>query len=1245
MAGEVGGKRCDRIRFRAWEKDKGGRASEIASVLQRQLLCDNKEARQFQSAINAMKFGLANGQSLLFEVIDVGPRDVQAVELEAALRGILIGSQSVAEGEGEIVRLLLVGKTLSLDEWEEEAPGLGRSIKKDVELLARSLRVQDDVAHYIQLLVHGDPNADTGRAVEEAEETAFAQSAILALLRKYRHPGAKPLSEALGVRSKAVRTLLLPAGRRLQGFEQLGALDKDLSDFDTLLQEINLVAQFGKRHDKIVKDGLDLLRKTSDFITYASYDVRRERSALLEIADATDRRAGDSTPVDGKLKQLEINLKRYELLRDLGRLLGSQAIERLREFPHDLKEKAGYPDKGWSFPAAQGPILIIDDALHGALSVPGGAAQGYPRKLYEIMQLIDWDDRVAVASTNIIPGKLDFTWPADVDQAQHQPRGLLRLDGHPAGSITLEDFSVILIDLDSQGAYVGPAALPRLTNYLRKFGELPDETQESKKRWIAPVVVLTAAESAGTIQQSFHLGAAQYVNKGRLYQLPFQLLRAIYAHSNEHRDETPIASHFEALNALKPDVAAKLKQTEPPSYILGGMPTTDPDDVYIDKREEAWVRSLPKADLHCHLGTCIDYAAIEVMALNTVGYLLWVPPAPSPALATSFDRVFLRIAKAVVLSEWLHSSLSIEGYRVEPLHALAIAAQLVGEGPLIKQAKFGLGDDIAKRLAGSNDRVEDFEIAAIIAALMGSGPRQDTGARIADPRNYLSNIASQFVERHQTEAPRTGAARKTHNAIFSSEEAFQHATQEAMVQLKRTTSRWRGTFTRDAARLGLSASLGSRQQGWKTLASEFGKRVQTAQDEIAKARKSAEHWLYCDDTWKEKGWKQLVNAAATLAEARLPDSFSMPAPGQMDKHEASRLPLARYVIIPDTNHIKRESGQTGLQRYLFGADLLGSAYLQYPDNLLVAAYALTHDNARDNVLYNEVRCETTGYTRAGMNAQDATDLLCHAFDIASLFLQVHPSGQGLPLVRTNILLAAKRHKREEAAREAVTLMETYLQRRPGSAQERFSRNRYKMHFPGWWRPSEVVGFDISGDESQEAEWLHGLLKPLARHSSPITIHAGEAASAQSIWSAVYDLNATRIGHGLRLAEDSALLTYCVREGICMEMCPNSNSFTNGFGQEERVRSPRHVYPLLTYMRQGLEVCISTDNRYLHAEGRQTLTSEYLTAARLTGGLTRWEILQIVKAGFKNAFLDKSEVHALVTEAEDRIYQIVARGWV
>jgi adenosine deaminase len=112
----------------------------------------------------------------------------------------------------------------------------------------------------------------------------------------------------------------------------------------------------------------------------------------------------------------------------------------------------------------------------------------------------------------------------------------------------------------------------------------------------------------------------------------------------------------------------------------------------------------------------------------------------------------------------------------------------------------------------------------------------------------------------------------------------------------------------------------------------------------------------------------------------------------------------------------------------------------------------------------------------------------------------------------------------------------------------------------------------------------------------------------------------------------------------MEVCPISNQYTNGFPNAEWEQRKwqsdwREYYPLRYYMERGLDVSINTDNRQLHSA--TTLTDDYMCAARMVGGLTQWEVLRIVKAGFKNAFLGKDEIGVLLDEVEDEIYGIVA----
>ena len=53
-------------------------------------------------------------------------------------------------------------------------------------------------------------------------------------------------------------------------------------------------------------------------------------------------------------------------------------------------------------------------------------------------------------------------------------------------------------------------------------------------------------------------------------------------------------------------------------------------------------------------------------------------------------------------------------------------------------------------------------------------------------------------------------------------------------------------------------------------------------------------------------------------------------------------------------------------------------------------------------------------------------------------------------------------------------------------------------------------------------------------------HAGEHVGPESIWSAIEDLGAERIGHGVRAIEDPKLVTYLAEHRIPLEISPTSN---------------------------------------------------------------------------------------------------------
>ncbi|HMJ98819.1 MAG TPA: adenosine deaminase, partial [Reyranella sp.] len=87
----------------------------------------------------------------------------------------------------------------------------------------------------------------------------------------------------------------------------------------------------------------------------------------------------------------------------------------------------------------------------------------------------------------------------------------------------------------------------------------------------------------------------------------------------------------------------------------------------------------------------------------------------------------------------------------------------------------------------------------------------------------------------------------------------------------------------------------------------------------------------------------------------------------------------------------------------------------------------------------------------------------------------------------------------------------------------------------------VVGFGMGGDEAQFTPADFAPAYRLAHDKGfGCTVHAGEVLGPESVWAAITDLPVTRIGHGVRSADDPALMAELVRRGIVLEVCPGSN---------------------------------------------------------------------------------------------------------
>lgn len=160
----------------------------------------------------------------------------------------------------------------------------------------------------------------------------------------------------------------------------------------------------------------------------------------------------------------------------------------------------------------------------------------------------------------------------------------------------------------------------------------------------------------------------------------------------------------------------------------------------------------------------------------------------------------------------------------------------------------------------------------------------------------------------------------------------------------------------------------------------------------------------------------------------------------------------------------------------------------------------------------------------------------------------------------------------------------------------------------------IVAVDLAGDEERYPAYL---FKPHFRRVRDsglhVTIHAGEADGPRSVWSAIRDLGAERIGHGFRSVEDPALVDYLVNSGIGLESCPTSNLHISA------VKSYAD-HPIKQLADSGVKFCLNTDDPGISAID---ISHEYDIAAPATG-LTAEQIRQSQRDALDMAFLSSEE---------------------
>ena len=167
---------------------------------------------------------------------------------------------------------------------------------------------------------------------------------------------------------------------------------------------------------------------------------------------------------------------------------------------------------------------------------------------------------------------------------------------------------------------------------------------------------------------------------------------------------------------------------------------------------------------------------------------------------------------------------------------------------------------------------------------------------------------------------------------------------------------------------------------------------------------------------------------------------------------------------------------------------------------------------------------------------------------------------------------------------------------------------------------QIVALDLAGDEGNwPAELFVDHFKEGRDAGWQVTVHAGEAAGAQSIVTAIEKLGATRIGHAVRAVEDPAVMDLLRERHIGIEANLTSNVQTSTV--------PDYAgHPLKKFLEAGLLATINTDD-----PGISGIDLPYeLDVAAPAAGLDESQIVRSLENAWEIAFLESGEKARLLS---------------
>ncbi|MFJ3289445.1 adenosine deaminase [Streptomyces sp. NPDC086669] len=300
------------------------------------------------------------------------------------------------------------------------------------------------------------------------------------------------------------------------------------------------------------------------------------------------------------------------------------------------------------------------------------------------------------------------------------------------------------------------------------------------------------------------------------------------------------------------------------------------------------------------------------------------------------------------------------------------------------------------------------------------------------------------------------------------------------------------------------------------------------------------------------------------------------------RHPDSRVPtdpeaLADYFTFTDFAHF--------IDVYLSVVDLIRT-----PEDVRLLTYEVARDLARQQVRYAELTITPFSSTRRGIDVR--------AF------------------------MEAIEDARKEAEAEFGTVLRWCFDI-PGEAGLESAEETARLATDDRLRPEGLVSFGLGGPEIgvPRPQFKPYFDRAIAAglHSVP---HAGETTGPQTIWDALTELRAERIGHGTSAAQDPKLLAHLAEHRIPLEVCPTSNIATRAVRTIEE-------HPLARFVEAGVLVTVNSDDPPMFGTD---LDNEYAVAARLLG-LDERGLADLAKNAVSASFLDEAGKARIAAEID------------